>query len=119
MRYDLEESKKIRTNINNWDITDLYGTARTYGDSVNTNSAAMLDPTGDSLPVGLPTPVGLTMSNLGFGIFSQSIMSGSLQNYTQHYGRFTPKQAERLRALDAQRKIKSGSVEVTDLESEK
>jgi hypothetical protein len=112
MRYDLEEAKKIRTNINNWDITDLYGTARTYNNSAATNEAALLDPTGDP-KLDLPSGLGG-----GMMVHSQDIMSGGLQNYTMEYGRFSPEQTKQLQALQAKRKILAGTVQVTDLNSE-
>jgi hypothetical protein len=72
-------------------------------------------PTGDPLPIGLPTlTMGQPLSATGFGALSQSIMADSLQNFTAHYGLFSPEQTKQLRDLGPKRKINPDSVEVTD-----
>lgn len=42
-REDLKASSKIKTNINDWSVTDLYGSYRDIGGSFATNRAALLD----------------------------------------------------------------------------
>lgn len=42
-REDLEASGKIKTNINDWTVTDLYGSYQDIGGSFATNRAALLD----------------------------------------------------------------------------
>ncbi|XQF89892.1 DUF547 domain-containing protein [Pseudoalteromonas espejiana] len=43
MRYDVKNAKSIKLKIEDWSITDIFGTERVIGGSSATNSAAMLN----------------------------------------------------------------------------
>jgi len=45
LREKITHSKLLKPKINNWNITDLYGTIKTYGIGLMTNQAALLDAT--------------------------------------------------------------------------
>jgi hypothetical protein len=95
---DIIQAKKFIPSINNWKITDLYGSVRTYGGSANTNSAAALDAS--------PDPA-----------FSSMVIGSANKG-----GKFklSADQFSRLRQLMRTRAINMGgtSVTVTDLDSE-
>lgn len=109
MRYSLESSDKLRTNINNWEITDLYGTMRKNNSSAATNEAALMD-------AGASTNKDLPDFLQGSGIFTQSGISEMMLSKVEDFGRFSKEQSAKLRALNERRLIDPGSVTVTDLE---
>ncbi len=106
----LAATRKVRANINNWSIADLYGSARDMTSSTSTNSAALLG-AGQSNDSALPDFL------KGSGIFSTGVLENTMVKLKLDYGRFTPEQTARLKALDQRRLNDPGNVTVTDLES--
>ena len=111
MNYYLEESKRIRTNISNWDITDLYGSKRKSNSSSATSEAALLD-AGSSNNDALPEQL------KGAGIFTQGALSDTFSRLSPEISRFTPEQLAQIRALHFKAADNAGRVEVTDIEKE-
>lgn len=111
MNYYLEESKKIRTNISNWDITDLYGSKRKSGSSSATSEAALLD-AGSSNQDALPEQL------KGSGIFTQGALSDTFSRLSPEISRFTPEQLTQIKALHFKAADNAGRVEVTDIEKQ-
>lgn len=111
-RIQLEDSKKIKPNINNWNITDLYGTTRNFGVGVSTNKAALLDSTGKNDCGANCDTAGLSGGSLG-GITETII------NKTANFGRFTPEEITKLKALNDIRAKNSGHVTITELSEDK
>ena len=101
-RSRLEDALTVKANISNWRITDVYGTIRSYGGSVNTNGAALLNAVGGSNPA------------------NNGAMSNSLANAAAHsqLGLLSPEQMEILSQLQMVHIRTVGTVTVTDLESE-
>lgn len=111
MGYYLDESKKIRTNISNWDITDIYGSKRKSGSSAASSEAALLD-AGSSNNSSLPEQL------KGSGIFTQGALSDTFSKLSPQISRFTPEQLAQIRALHFKAADNAGRVEVTDFEQE-
>jgi len=108
-RRQLENSKKIKPNIKDWKITDLYGTTRSYGVGVNTNSAALLDSTSRKACTGECSDAGQDAANL-------EAVTGAIVNRTISFGRFSPEDIAKLKALNEVRATNNGEVTVTDLQ---
>ena len=127
-RYELEDAKRIKANINDWNITDVYGTMRQYGGGVATNQAALLDPyggpeiTGEQLHfdgevlTSRPTGprAGGDAGNAGF----QDVARLSMAELAGHNGRFSIEQMNWLKKLNALRLEHSGIVTITDIEND-
>lgn len=127
-RYKLEDAKKIKANINNWNITDVYGTDRTYGASAATNSAGLLDPMGNPDITGTVTHFdGTTLTfrptgnlpggdagNAGF----RNTNSVSMASLVGSHGVFSADQIERLKKLNELRIENTGVVTIIDLPNE-
>ncbi|MGS2720208.1 DUF547 domain-containing protein [Paraglaciecola aestuariivivens] len=111
MRYKLENAKKIRTNISNWEIADVYGTMRREGSSAAVNNAALMD-AGSSSDNSLPDFL------QGSGVFTQGPIAEMMLSRAQTFGRFTKDQALKLQALNNNRLLNTGSVTVTDIEKD-
>lgn len=111
MGYYLDESKKIRTNISNWDITDIYGSKRKSGSSAASSEAALLD-AGSSNSNSLPEQL------RGGGIFTQGALSDTFSKLSPQISRFTPEQLAQIRALHFKAADNAGRVEVTDMEQD-
>lgn len=107
IRYAIEDASSIKTDIENWSITDLYGTSRTYGGGVNNNSAAMLNAV--VAPGGAPA---------GTGVANPGLFSDFLSDKVLLYGRFSPDQIELIRKLNDQQLEQKGHVTVTDIEND-
>ncbi len=124
-RHQLQDATRIRTNIDDWHITDVYGTERTYGGGVSTNEAALLDPyggpefTGEQLhfdgqvltsrPSG--PRAGGDAGNAGF----HNMANLSMTELAGKQGRFSIEQLELLRKLNTLRLEHSGLVTITDI----
>lgn len=110
IRRDIDNAKAIKTDIEDWTITDVYGTMRTYGGAINDNGAAMLDSASSSAneSSGLK---GVQAINMGF-------ISESFSEKTLSFGRFTPEQVEMMKELNTKQLENRSSVTVTDLPSE-
>ncbi|MEO2266642.1 DUF547 domain-containing protein [Pseudoalteromonas sp. YIC-656] len=111
IRSDVKQAKRINADIENWSITDIYGTSRTYGAGAATNSAAMLD----SVVSNSSKPIGEEGSGSGIGATNLSSLSDQIASRTVNFGRFTPEQLELVQKLNMARKENSGSVEISDL----
>lgn len=112
IRSSIENAKSIKTNIEDWTITDVYGTQRNYGAGLNNNSAAMLDSTSstanEALGLGEGAGGGVQAANMGF-------ISESFAERTLSFGRFSPEQVEILKQLNSNQLENRTSVTVTDL----
>lgn len=111
MRYQLERADKVRSNISNWQITDLYGSVRKLSSSAATNEAALMD-------AGAGSDSGRPDFLRGSGVFAQGAFTDTMQSLVQSFGRFSPEETAKLQALNEKRLIDSGSVKVTDIEPE-
>ncbi|MBS3798636.1 DUF547 domain-containing protein [Pseudoalteromonas sp. BDTF-M6] len=111
IRSDVKQAKRINTDIENWSITDIYGTARTYGAGAATNNAAMLD----SVVSNSSKPIGGEGSGSGIGATNLSALSDQIASRTVNFGRFTPEQLELVQKLNMARKENLGTVEISDL----
>ena len=80
-RQELQSATKIRANINDWTITDLYGSYREIGGSFADNNAALLDSVQSVSPTAF-----------GGGVYSSnfSAASGPVQSRARQPGRFSP-----------------------------
>ncbi|MBL4940739.1 MAG: DUF547 domain-containing protein [Colwellia sp.] len=113
IRYAIEDASSIRTNIEDWTITDVYGTSRKYGGGANNNAAAMLGSVssgGASLGLGEGAGGGFAAANMG-------LISESYSNKTLLFGRFSPEQIELIRKLNDKQLKQKGTVTVTDIEN--
>lgn len=113
MRYKLENSDKIKANISNWRITDLYGTTRSFGGGNANNGAAMLD------SVSSPLPTAAEGSDAGIGAANIALASEFFAQHNVSFGRFSPEQMAQLKAINKKRLDTTGVVTVTDLEKQK
>lgn len=107
-RADLEQAPELKANIEDWTVTDIYGTTRNYGGAAATNSAALLDSFSQAAHRSESSK---EVGNLG-------MHSTMLSQRSVSYGRFSPDQALRLKELNVRRLTQPGSVTVTDLEAE-
>ncbi|MBZ9612023.1 DUF547 domain-containing protein [Rheinheimera maricola] len=107
-RKALETASVIEADINNWNITDVYGTSRNYGAGLADNTAALI---GSFSSGGTRGPEYDGIANLDSAAMS-------LQKLSTSYGRFGPDQIQRMRELDAIRVGERGAVTVTDIEDE-
>ncbi|KXI28261.1 DUF547 domain-containing protein [Paraglaciecola hydrolytica] len=105
MHQSLDDSTKIRTNINNWDITDIYGSLRKSGNSAMTSEAALLDAVVGNADNG-GTMVSLNAISNMYADIAQSSLS-----------RFSPEQLAQIQALSFKRAQNAGYVEVTDFDT--
>ncbi|MFT4993953.1 MAG: hypothetical protein ACI965_000974 [Paraglaciecola sp.] len=110
MREKLADANKISANIDNWSISDVYGTTRHFGGSINNNSAALMDSV--SAVPGIPGLGG------GFGVANLGLAAGYMLGRTVNFGRFTPEQAQKLKSLDESRLLNPGQVTVTDFDAQ-
>lgn len=110
IRKSIENASSIKTDIEDWTITDVYGTLRTYGGGINDNGAAMLDSTSSTASIGLGEGAGggVKAANMGF-------ISESFSDKTLSFGRFSPEQVELLKQLNYKQLENRSSVTVTDL----
>lgn len=127
----LKNANEIEFNIDDWNITDLYGTQRTYGAGVASNPAALLSSSGrpkitgyqlhfdgenftrepvGNAPGGGPGNAGI--GGVGRGAMSEGMLSGVLKN-----GRLSNQQVQALKMLLANRELPEGTVEITREES--
>jgi hypothetical protein len=107
-RADLEQAPELKANIDDWSVTDIYGTTRNYGGAAATNSAALLDSFSQAANRGEGNN---EVGNLG-------MHSATLSQRAVSYGRFSPDQTLKLKELNIRRLNQPGSVTVTDLEAE-
>jgi hypothetical protein len=106
-RADLEQAAELKANIDDWSVTDIYGTTRNYGGAAATNSAALLD-SFSQVSRGVDNS---EVGNLG-------LLSTTLSQRSVSFGRFSPDQTQKLKELNIRRLNQPGAVTVTDLEAE-
>jgi hypothetical protein len=111
-RYQLEDATKIKANINDWKIVDLYGSTRKFGGSVATNKSALIDSVSNPVISNTRDPSAVGVQDLALAS-SYYLQKGTILS------RFSPEQVELLQQLNSARAISAGSVTVTDLEEEK
>jgi hypothetical protein len=107
-RADLEQAPALIANINDWTVTDIYGTTRNYSGGAATNSAALIDAFAQNNDRG---PGNSEVANLG-------LMSESLAARSVSYGRFSADQTLKIKELNHRRLNHPGVITVTDLEAE-
>lgn len=123
----LESANRIKTNINDWNITDLFGTARSFGAGIASNSAALLDSAGqpernqtiahfDGNEVTLRASGSRAGGEEGNAGFTNPILGAVSESYlgkTVSYGRFSKEQAEQIKKLLMQKMQKTGTVSIS------
>lgn len=122
----LKRAKRIKANINDWKIADLFGSTPTYGGSVNSNNAALLDSAGRPEQTGVELhydgevtarPIGNLAGgesgNSGFINPSLSTAAESMIALTKNYGRFSREQMQQLQAMHKKRMESTGFVKIT------
>ncbi len=103
----LEQAKRLTASIEDWSITDVYGTSRNYGGGASTNEAALLGAfTQAKAPLGSEQVANLDL-------MGQTLAARSIS-----YGRFSAEQIQRLKELRHNHETNSGTVKLTDLETE-
>jgi len=107
-RYQLEDSNKIKANISDWKIVDLYGSTRKFGGGVGTNQAALIDSVSNPIKGGAKD---------GIGVADISLASSYYGEKGTKLSRFSPVQLQVLRQLNEARAINDGQVTVIDLDS--
>ncbi len=127
---DLDEAPKLTANIDDWTITDIYGTTRNFGGAAAVNSAAFLDAFGQMdrdasglndgtnlMPVG-GIHKGSSEAGSNNEVGNLGMLSNTLSDRAVSYGRFSPEQALKIKELNIRRLNQEGAVTVTDLEAE-
>lgn len=97
----LDEAQTLVADINDWTVTDIYGTSRNYGGGAATNDAALLGAFSQNPERG-------EVANL-------EGMSLALQAKSVTYGRFSADQVQKLKELKFNHENRGGVVTVTDL----
>ncbi|ATC82772.1 DUF547 domain-containing protein [Pseudoalteromonas agarivorans] len=115
MRYNVKNAKSIRFKIEDWSITDIFGTERVIGGSSATNNAAMLN----AVVSNSTYPKGAEGSGSGVGAVNLNFISDSITNKTMDFGRFSADQIEKLKALKLKTESNSGTVNIKDLSTDK
>ncbi|WP_306522131.1 DUF547 domain-containing protein [Rheinheimera sp.] len=99
----LERNSELIASIEDWSVTDIFGTTRRFGGGAATNTAALLD--------AFTSAGGGEVANVG--MLAESVMDKSAD-----YGRFAPDQVLKIKELQLRRANQAGAVTVTDLGSE-
>ncbi|KPM75338.1 DUF547 domain-containing protein [Pseudoalteromonas sp. UCD-33C] len=113
MKSDVKYAKRFKIDIENWNITDLFGTERSFGASASTNPAAMLNAVVSNSDI----PVSADGSSSGMGAVNVNFINDSIMMRTMDFGRFSPEMLEKIKKLNLKRQDNSGSVEIKDLDS--
>ncbi len=100
----LDESQQLVADINDWTVTDIYGTSRNYGGGAATNDAALLG----AFAQGQTMPGSEEVANL-------ELMANVVQAKSVTYGRFSADQVQKLKELKFNHENRGGIVTVTDL----
>jgi hypothetical protein len=112
-RRELQDSTKLKANIDDWKINDVFGSMRSFGGGNATNNAALQDSIANNA-----ISSGREGSGSGVGVADLAKASTYMLKKSLSFGRFTPEQAVLLKALNQRRTAQSGEVSVTDLPSE-
>lgn len=103
----LDQARRLTASIEDWTITDIYGTSRNYGGGASTNEAALLGAfTNAEAPIGSEQ-----VANL-------DLMGQTLAARSVSYGRFSAEQIKRLKELRHNHETNMGTVKLTDLDKE-
>ncbi len=126
----LDEAPTLIANIDDFTITDIYGTTRNFGSAAAVNSAALLDAFAqmdrDSsglsdgtnlMPVG-GIHKGSSEAGSNNEVANVGMLSNTLADRAISFGRFSPEQALKIKELNMRRQNEEGAVTVTDLEAE-
>jgi hypothetical protein len=97
-------ARKINTDIINWKIADLYGTERTYGGSIASSPAALIDAF-----VSAGDPLQASFANSG-------AMNGDITRFSPIQGRLSTPQIEKLQAMMKVQELRKGTVTIRDEE---
>ncbi len=102
---DLDKANTLIANLDDWSVTDIYGTSRAYGTASANNDAALLDAFSQAAaPTGSEQ-----IANFGQ-------MSETLGHRASSYGRFSVDQVVKLRELKQNHENRGGVITVTDLD---
>ncbi|WP_419570630.1 hypothetical protein [Rheinheimera sp.] len=107
-QYSLDNAKKMVAKIDDWTVTDIYGSTQNFGGSVANNNAAFL---GAFTQIEGSTPETTEIANTEF-------MSEMMQSRSTNYGRFSPELMLRLKELKLRNEQNRGTVTVKDLKEE-
>ena len=107
---ELKAASNIKTDIDDWTITDLFGSSRDPGAALATNSAALIDSMQSTQPGGEGQPATISTN---FSSASSSAISKSVRE-----NRFSPDLLIRMQEVNARREMQamgSGTVTVEEL----
>jgi len=113
MKSDVKYAKRFKIDIEDWNITDLFGTERSFGATASTNPAAMLNAVVSNSDV----PVSEDGSSSGIGAVNVNFINDSIMMRTMDFGRFSPEMLEKIKKLNLKRQDNSGTVEIKDIDS--
>ena len=113
MKNDVKYAKRFKIDIEDWNITDLFGTERSFGATASTNPAAMLNAVVSNSDV----PVSEDGSSSGMGAVNVNFINDSIMMRTMDFGRFSPEMLEKIKKLNLKRQDNSGTVEIKDIDS--
>lgn len=106
----LQASSVIKTDIDDWTITDLFGSARDPGGSLATNKAALLDSSSSTQPGGEQQAATISTN---FSAASSSVIAKAPRD-----SRFSPDLLIRMQEVNARRELATqgqGTVTVEEL----
>jgi hypothetical protein len=92
---------EINTDIINWKIADLYGTERTYGGSIASSPAALID--------AFTARDSASFANNGF-------MNGNITDFSPIQGRLSFEQLDKMQAMMKVQELRKGTVTIRDEE---
>lgn len=113
MKSDVKYAKRFKIDIEDWNITDLFGTERSFGATASTNPAAMLN----AVVSNSDMPVSADGSSSGMGAVNVNFINDSIMMRTMDFGRFSPEMLEKIKKLNLKRQDNSGTVEIKDIDS--
>ncbi|MDZ7871524.1 MAG: hypothetical protein U5L02_20410 [Rheinheimera sp.] len=100
----LDQATTLVADIDDWTVTDIYGTSRNYGGGAATNDAALLG----AFAQGGTMLGSEEVTNL-------ELMATTVQAKSVTYGRFSADQVQKLKELKLNHENRGGVVTVTDL----
>lgn len=104
----LDKAQQLVADIDDWTVTDIYGTSRNYGGGAATNDAALLGAFAQ----------GVTMAG-SEEVANLELMANAVQAKSVTYGRFSADQVQKLKELKFNHENRGGIVTVTDLSESK
>jgi hypothetical protein len=99
----VEDSEELILAIEDWNVTDIYGTERSFGEGNATNKAALLN------------AVAANSNVPGAGAMNLSFLSDMLSSKVSSQSRFSPAVLDKINKLRLKKKINSSSVKIKDL----